>query len=113
MTLNEKRATPRMPVTLTGHCRIGNRFVREPVVDLSLGGLYLRTREAVKTGIPVRVALALPWEDGPRFCTLVGNVARVERDPRGLLKGIGVCFAPEQMSSPDCQTLQSFLTRPG
>jgi PilZ domain len=111
MTLNEKRATPRRPVTLTGHCRIGNRFLREPVVDLSLGGLYLRTRESVKAGLPVRVALALPWDDGPRFCTLVGSIARVERDPRGLLKGVGVCFAREQIAGADRETLQSFLNQ--
>ncbi len=110
MTLNEKRATPRIPVTLTGHCRIGHRFTREPIIDLSLGGLYLRTHESVKTGLPVRVALALPWDDGPRYCTLVGNVARVERDPRGLLCGIGVCFSLEEIAGADHETLQSFLS---
>ncbi|MGA9521148.1 MAG: PilZ domain-containing protein [Myxococcaceae bacterium] len=110
MTQNEKRATPRIPVTLTGHCRIGHRFVREPIADLSLGGLYLRTRESVTAGLPVRVALALPWNDGPRYCTLVGSVARVERDPRGVLRGIGVCFTRDEIAGADRDTLQSFLS---
>lgn len=107
----EKRRARRVPVSLTAHARIGTRFVRDPVADLSAGGLYLRTKEQVKEGIAVRVALALPWEDGPRFCTLAGTVARVDRDEKGRLVGIGVSFAEEQVSAVDKQTLSGFLER--
>ncbi len=57
----EKRGFPRIPVTLTAHCRIGNRYVKDAVADLSEGGLYLKTREPAREGTPVRVALALPF----------------------------------------------------
>ena len=110
MQEQEKRVFVRVPVVLTAHCRIGNRFIRDAVADLSEGGLYLKTREPAREGTPVRVALALPHQEGPRFCTLVGNVARVDRDPRGVLKGLGVCFSAEEIGSSDYSTLQSFIS---
>ncbi len=106
----EKRVFVRVPVVLTAHCRIGNRFIRDAVADLSEGGLYLKTREPAREGTPVRVAIALPHEEGPRFCTLVGNVARVDRDQRGILKGLGVSFSSEEIGSTDFSTLQSFIS---
>jgi uncharacterized protein (TIGR02266 family) len=107
----EKRSARRVPVSLTAHCRIGNRFVREPVADLSLGGLYLKTREpVVREGVPVRVALALPYSDGPRFCTLAGQVVRVDRDAQGRLRGMGVSFTEDQIAAVDRSTLKTFLT---
>lgn len=106
--LAEKRVFPRVPVTLTAHCRIGNRYVKDAVADLSEGGLFLKTREPAREGTPVRVALALPFGDGPKYCTLVGSVARVERDGRGLLRGLGVSFTDE-VGSIDRAALAGFL----
>ncbi|MBX5484438.1 MAG: PilZ domain-containing protein [Myxococcaceae bacterium] len=105
----EKRASPRVRVSLTAHCRIGNRFVRDPIADLSTGGLYLKTKEPAREGLPVRVALALPDKDGPRFLTLVGNVARLDRDEKGRLLGIGVSFSAEEIGSRDREALERFL----
>jgi uncharacterized protein (TIGR02266 family) len=107
----EKRVFPRIPVALTAHCRIGNRFVRDAVADLSEGGLYLRTREPAREGTPVRVALALPFLDGPKFCTLVGTVARVDRDGRGVLRGLGVCFQEVDTHLSDREALKGFLSK--
>ncbi len=109
MQEQEKRVFVRVPVVLTAHCRIGNRFIRDAVADLSEGGLYLKTREPAREGTPVRVALALPHSEGPRFCTLVGNVARVDRDKRGILQGLGVSFSSEEIGSSDYTTLQAFI----
>lgn len=107
----EKRAARRVPVSLTAHCRIGHRFVREPVADLSLGGLYLKTKEKViEPGIPVQVALALPYSDGPRFCTLAGQVVRIDRDAHGKLLGMGVSFASEEIGADDRSTLETYLS---
>ena len=108
---HEKRATKRVPVNLTGHARIGTRFLKDPVADLSGGGLYLKTKEPFREGTPVRVAVALPDVDGPRICTLVGNVARLDCDEKGRPIGIGVSFSPDQMSEPDIQTLAAWLQR--
>lgn len=109
----DKRVYPRIQVALTAHCRIGNRFVRDAVADLSEGGLYLRTKEPARTGTPVRVALALPFADGPRYCTLVGSVARVDRDARGMTKGLGVSFETVETEVPDRAALKGFLTKTG
>jgi hypothetical protein len=98
-------------VTLTAHCRIGTRFIRDSVADLSQGGLYLKTKEPAREGTPVRVAIALPHQDGPKFCTLVGSVARVDRDPRGRLLGLGVCFDASQTALYDRTTLSQFIAR--
>ncbi|MBM4776597.1 MAG: hypothetical protein GQE15_02750 [Archangiaceae bacterium] len=106
----EKRGFPRIPVTLTAHCRIGNRYVKDAVADLSEGGLYLKTREPAREGTPVRVALALPFGDGPKYCTLVGSVARVDRDSRGLLRGLGVSFTSE-LPTDDRVALTGFLKK--
>ncbi len=110
---SEKREFLRIPVSLTAHCRLGNRFLREPVANLSLGGLFLKTRERTKEGTPIQVALALPYGDGPRFCTLAGTVVRVERDGKGLPSGIGVSFANQPISPLDRLTLQRFVTLRG
>ena len=107
----EKRSHPRLAVALTAHCRIGNRFIRDAVADLSEGGLYLRTKEPAREGTPVRVAIALPHDDGPKFCTLVGNVARIDRDPRGRLLGLGVSFDDTQTALHDRSTLHRFIER--
>ncbi len=106
----EKRVFPRWAVSLTAHCRIGNRYIRDAVADLSEGGLYLKTREPTREGTEVRVAVALPFAEGPRFCTLVGNVARVDRDPRGFPKGLGISFLGEQMTSTDRSALSGYLS---
>jgi uncharacterized protein (TIGR02266 family) len=105
----EKRVFPRVSVQLTAHCRIGNRFVRDAVADLSEGGMYLKTREPAREGTPVRVALALPASDGVRFCTLVGSVARVDRDAKGLPRGLGVSFSGSDIALTDRQTLTGFV----
>lgn len=99
----------RVTVALTAHCRIGNGFLRVPVSNLSVSGLLLRTRERAKEGTPVRVALALPDPDGSRICTLVGKVARVAVDPRGLPCGLGVRFHDEQIAPADRASLQRFI----
>lgn len=106
---NNQRRCPRVSVHLTAHCRIGNRFIRDPVADLSLTGLYLRTHEPARPGDPVRAALALPSQEGPRYLTLVGSVARVDLDPRGHAKGLGVAFAEDQMAAADRSALGLFI----
>lgn len=109
MRQSEKRVFPRVAVTLTAHCRIGNRFVRDAVADLSEGGLYLRTREPAREGTPVRVAIALPATDGVRFCTLVGSVARVDRDAKGGARGLGVSFSGQDIAVTDRETLHGYV----
>ncbi len=107
----DKRVSPRFAVTLTAHCRIGSRYVRDFIVDLSTTGLYLRTREPAREGTPIRVAVALPFREGARFCTLVGNIARVDRDGRGILRGLGVSFSDDEIAPDDREAVTAFLTQ--
>ena len=80
---------------------------------LAVGGLFLKTREPAREGTAIRVALALPHADGPRFCTLAGTVVRVVRDGRGLTSGLGVRFEDAEISPVDRITLQRFLQLQG
>ena len=104
----EKRAEPRLAVTLAAHCRVGDRYLRESLTDVSPSGLFLATRERFAMGAPVRVALALPYADGPRFCTLVGTVVRVAHDPAGSPNGLGVAFEGE-VNGLDRELLKGFI----
>lgn len=109
----EKRSSPRVQVDLTAHCQIGHLFHRLPVADLSRGGLRLSTRERTREGTPVRVALALPFDDGVRFCTFSGHVARVAVDEQGRPDGLGVCFLEAERAQVDHDALVIFLNRLG
>jgi len=113
LSAREKRADKRVPVQITAHCRIGNRFMKQPVGDLSRGGLYLKAGETVsgQEGIAVRVALALPYADGPRFCTLAGQVVRIDRDEQGRLRGLAVSFQEGEMAADDRTMLEGFLAK--
>ena len=107
----DKRVSPRVAVTLTAHCRIGTRYVRDFISDLSVSGLYLKTREPAREGTPIRVAVALPFSDGAKFCTLVGSIARVDRDQRGILRGLGVSFADDEIAPDDRDAISAFLQK--
>ncbi len=108
--VEDKRVSPRIAVTLTAHCRIGTRYVRDFIVDLSASGLYLKTKEPAREGTPIRVAVALPFNDGDaKFCTLVGLIARVDRDSRGILRGLGVSFSDEEIAPNDREAVSAFL----
>jgi PilZ domain-containing protein len=105
----EQRKYMRLPVSLTAHCQLGSRFVRDTLTDLSEHGLFLRTTEPAQEGTAVRVALALPYADGLRFCTLTGNVVRVQRSPTGEREGLAIRF-DENVASFDRDMLKSFLS---
>ena len=99
----DRRKSPRIAVSLHAHCQIGTRYVKEALADVSVTGFFLRTREAVREGSPVRAAVALPGAEGPRFLTLVGQVARVTRE------GLGVMFSRRETSPSDLATLERYI----
>jgi hypothetical protein len=80
----ERRREPRLPLQLTAHCQIGGDYERGAVVDLSRNGLGLRTARSFERGTPMRVALALPYTEGPKFCTLSGTVVRSVENQVGM-----------------------------
>ena len=107
----DKRVSRRVAVSLTAHCRIGTRYVRDFISDLSATGLYLKTREPAREGTPIRVAVALPFQEGAKFCTLVGSIARVDRDQRGILRGLGVSFVDDEIAPGDKDAISAYLRK--
>jgi hypothetical protein len=110
-TFPEKRHSRRVQVVLNAHCQIGHQFFRGPIADLSHDGFYLRTKAVAREGNSIRIALALPNDEGPRFCTLVGSIARVDQDQQGRLLGLGVSLSPQEMAEADRLELESFVRR--
>lgn len=106
-TTLEKRRDQRLVVNLSAHCRLGDLYVRETLQDISLSGLFIRTGELARPGTPVRIALALPYVDGPRFCTLVGTVVRTVRTD-GSAPGLGVAF-DDSLDRFDKNLLKGFI----
>lgn len=99
---NERRAAQRLALSLTAHCQVGTQYTRGHVVDVSRSGLGLTTEQKWPPGTPVRVAMALPHTEGPKFCTLAGTVVR-ERPG-----GVGLRF-DEQNARGDRDVLHGFL----
>ena len=98
----ERRREPRLPLQLTAHCQIGGDYERGAVVDLSRNGVGLRTGRSFPRGTPMRVALALPYTEGPKFCTLSGTVVRSGNNEIGVQLDPGV-------SRSDRDVLNGFL----
>ena len=105
----EQRQENRLPVSLTAHCQLGTRYLRETLNDLSESGLFLCTQEAAPEGAEVRVALALPHADGMKFCTLTGKVVRVQRAASGVREGLAIAF-DDSTPAFDRDMLRGFLS---
>lgn len=101
-TNSERRAAQRLPLSLTAHCQVGTEYTRSHVVDVSRSGIGLVTEQKWVPGTAVRVALALPHSEGPKFCTLAGTVVRTRPG------GVGLRF-DEQNSRGDRDVLHGFL----
>jgi hypothetical protein len=95
-------------MSLTATCHIGGQAINEPLVNISTGGLYLRTKADVKDGERARIVLSLPYIGGRRYCTVNGQIKRVDRDGAGRTSGVAVVFDSD-MSESDRALIRSFL----
>ena len=84
LSAGERRRAPRLPLDLAAHCQIGGSYSRSSVVDVSRSGLSLRTVGKIASGTPLQIALALPFSEGPRFCSLSGTVVRSTDEKVGI-----------------------------
>jgi hypothetical protein len=73
-----------MPLNLAAHCQVGSQYSQGWLFNLSRSGMGLRTETAWPRGTAVRVAMALPYTEGPKFCTLSGTVVRSTQDHVGM-----------------------------
>ena len=76
LSAGERRRDPRIPTELPAHCQVNGDYTRGAVIDVSRSGLGLKTEKHIPAGAPLQVAMALPFSDGPRFCSLSGTVVR-------------------------------------
>jgi len=100
---SERRAEQRLPLSLAAHCQVGTDYTRGHLVDVSRRGIGLRTEQPWPAGTDVRVAVALPHHEGPKFCTLAGRVVRARPG------GVGLRLDEAKSSRTDREVLSGFL----
>ena len=100
---SERRSEQRLPLSLTAHCQVGTDYSRGQLTDVSRSGLGLHTPARWPPGTSLRVALALPHSEGPKFCTLAGTVVRARPG------GVGVRLDEGKLTHGDREVLQGFL----
>lgn len=97
-----RRARPRVPVRLEVAYEDAGGAVFLRALDLSVGGVWLRTRMPPAVGAPARLVLELPGE--PALLRLRGRVVRVRRGPEA---GFAVAFD----DAGTCGELERFVAR--
>jgi uncharacterized protein (TIGR02266 family) len=83
----EKRRHKRIPLELPVVIRSGGRLIPATVINLSTGGMYLKTDTNIEKNSAVEVTFDLDEEN--RDISLSGVVARVDKNPENC---IGVQF---------------------
>ena len=78
MSTLSKRTSPRAPVSIRVEYHRLNAFFSEYTRDISKGGLFIKTDEALPTGTECQFSLVFPGHDEP--ITLQGVVRRVVED---------------------------------
>jgi type II secretory pathway predicted ATPase ExeA len=85
--LAEKRQHKRRALFLAIDYKVGDRVIRDFIDDLSIGGVFIETRQQFSIGQEVTMTFSLPRSR--RHCKVAGEVIRVER------MGIAVRFREE------------------
>lgn len=75
--LEEKRRHKRMPLFLAIDYKVGDRVIRDFIDDLSIGGVFIETRQRFSVGQEVTMTFTLPRSK--RHYKVGGKVIRVER----------------------------------
>ena len=79
----EKRATERIPFTGRAYLTFDGKCRADEVLDVSGGGLQLKSNARLRPGKHVDVFLPLPGERGWRLCLIKGEVVRRQRGTWG------------------------------
>ena len=86
----QHRAYPRVPVKLAVRFRTASEFVQEHAVNLSRGGIFIRSNDPPKVDTAVEVELTLP--DGGPAVSSAGIVVHRQEVQAGRISGVGVQF---------------------
>jgi len=93
------RTAPRVPVALNVQIQSGGRSLEACARDISINGIYVKSRNTLDAGAAVELCMALP--DGRKVLVL-GKVKRVQK---GAEEGMGIYFVHPE--SEGVQALQS------
>jgi hypothetical protein len=91
MSHTERRAQPRLAYQGKAYLTFDGRCRTEDVVDVSGGGLFLKTSARLKPGAAVKVFLPLHLGGAWRLCLLKGDVVRRTRGRSG---GLAIALRP-------------------
>jgi hypothetical protein len=91
MKNDERRNGPRLAYQGKAYLTFDGRCRTEEVVDVSCGGLFLRTSARLKPGASVKVFLPLNLGGAWRLCLLKGDVVRRRRGRSG---GLAIALRP-------------------
>ena len=89
----ERRADPRVPVTLTVQYRSAGELRRDLVANRSSGGVFIRTSRPLPIGTPVELVIEITGE--PSICArgkVVWERLYGRASPPHELEGMGVRF---------------------
>ncbi len=86
----QHRAYPRIPVKISVRFRTASEFVEEHAVNISRGGIFIRTDDPPQKDTAVEVELTLPDAGAP--ITSAGIVVHQQPVAAGKIAGIGVQF---------------------
>ena len=79
----EKRASERIPFNGRAYLTFDGKCRADEVLDVSSGGLQLKSNARIRPGKQVDVFLPLPAERGWRLCLIKGEVVRRQRGTWG------------------------------
>jgi uncharacterized protein (TIGR02266 family) len=103
------RIQPRVRVSLPVAIRSGGSAFRGRTKDLSSTGLFVRTRQPLRTGVPVWIEMSVPATHGRSVVTAHGMVVRnVADDPSSYLVA-GNAVHLQELEEQDRRTLESFI----
>ncbi len=94
----EKRASERVPFSGRAYLTFDGKCRADEVLDLSEGGLQLKSNARIRPGKEVDVFLPLPGERGWRLCLIKGEVVRRQRGTWGAGR-LGIALRSDQTAA--------------
>lgn len=102
----EKRKSPRAPLSLLVQYRFDSLddFMAEYSVDISIGGMFIRTREPREVGAMIYLQFTL--KDGSKLIEALGRVVHVN-PPEAEIPGMGIEFV--NVDEESAQTIEEIV----
>jgi CheY-like chemotaxis protein len=107
-----RRASPRVPLAVPVHCKIGRRNVTLRLKDLASGGIFVRTPDSLSCGTRFEATFPLPDPEAGEGATRTISatcevVRRVTSEEEDLIAGVGASFV--QIANVDASLVERFV----